>query len=344
MPVSTSPSSTELQVIAVTEARRFPAFAKHVLDADPVRANLILPTLLKCYAAESKGHALEGHLWIVIHIGGNVKFIASCTKGYMGDYPLFIYTPIPSERLHPEYIWSSLTMIARTLLHSPTISRRRVYSVFAQEEVTKVFASIWTDITGISPESIPYYHAKISYATQESVARFNRSVNPIPNAVCEMRPAVPSDVDGIADLCFRFAKESEPFVLSWRAALEEARILVQCGQVWVYTATPPRGPTSIASIVAFTRNTEVAAAITKVYTHPEFRSLGCAERLVRRVCQHLLKTRRFIVLYVGLDNRAANVYQKVGFLGVGLNAQPAPGVDNWLEVGFDRNQVRLGHW
>ncbi|KAH9485671.1 hypothetical protein JR316_0002581 [Psilocybe cubensis] len=344
MPVSNSPYSTELQIVTVSEARRFPVFAKRVLDSDPVRANLILPTLLKCYAAESKGQVMNGHLWIVVHVAGAVYFIASCTRGYMGDYPLFIYTPIPSDQLIPHYIRPALTMIATTLFHSRLISPRRIYSVFAQETVTLTFASVWTEITGIAPESTPYYHAKISYATQDSVARSNRDVSPIRNAFCEMRPAVASDVVGIADLCFRFAKESEPFVLSWQAALEEARILVQCGQVWVYTATFPGRPTAIASIVATTRNTDVAAAITKVYTHPDFRSQGCAERLVRKVCFHLLQTKKYIVLYVGLDNRAANVYQKVGFLGIGQNAQPVPLVDNWLEIGFDRNQVKLGHW
>lgn len=208
MPVSTSPYSTELQIVAVSEARRFPVFAKRVLDSDPIRANLILPTLLKCYAAESKGQAMEGHLWIVVHVAGAVQFIASCTRGYMGDYPLFIYTPIPYERLVPNYIRPALTMIATTLLHSQIVSHRRIYSVFAQETVTLTFASIWTEITGIAPEPTPYYHAKISYATQDSVARFNRDVNPVKGAICEMRPAVASDVVGIADLCFRFAKES----------------------------------------------------------------------------------------------------------------------------------------
>lgn len=50
-----------------------------------------------------------------------------------------------------------------------------------------------------------------------------------------------------------------------------------------------------------------------------------------------------IVLYVGISNTAMRVYDKVGFVGLD-NEIRTDGVDNWLEVGFDRRQVDLGHW
>jgi predicted GNAT family acetyltransferase len=34
-----------------------------------------------------------------------------------------------------------------------------------------------------------------------------------------------------------------------------------------------------------TRENHPVSAITKVYTRPEWRNLGCAERLVRHVCK-----------------------------------------------------------
>lgn len=75
--------------------------------------------------------------------------------------------------------------------------------------------------------------------------------------------------------------------------------------VWVYTTTMG-GQTRISSIAAFTRNSDRVATITKVgpifnnnrphlltslplfyiqvYTHPQFRGQGIAEKLVRHVC------------------------------------------------------------
>lgn len=51
-----------------------------------------------------------------------------------------------------------------------------------------------------------------------------------------------------------------------------------------------------------------------------------------------------VVLYVGNGNPAANVYGRVGFLGIGKGALPAEGVDPWVEFGFDQKYVELGHW
>jgi len=120
----------------------------------------------------------------------------------------------------------------------------------------------------------------------------------------------------------------------------------------------------ICSIVATTRKSENVTAITKVYTNPLYRSRGCAERLVRRVCQQcvsfptififivdwadgmpsaLLKERKdSVVLFVAHDNlAAAKVYDRVGFQG--LCGKPrVGGVDPWLEVGFQ--DTKLGHW
>lgn len=50
------------------------------------------------------------------------------------------------------------------------------------------------------------------------------------------------------------------------------------------------------------------------------------------------------MLYVGLNNHAAIVYQRVGFFGIGQNVQPVKGVENYLELGFDHRRVNLGHW
>lgn len=93
-----------------------------------------------------------------------------------------------------------------------------------------------------------------------------------------------------------------------------------------------------------TRNTDNVATITKVYTLLEHRGHGYAETLVRHVTKEYLKTRQVVILYVGHDNPAANVYRRVGYVGLGKESVQVKGVDRWMEVGFDQNKVVLGHW
>jgi ribosomal protein S18 acetylase RimI-like enzyme len=59
----------------------------------------------------------------------------------------------------------------------------------------------------------------------------------------------------------------------------------------------------------------------------------------------LLKTKEAVVLYVAHDNQAAaKVYHRVGFVGLDGKDYSAEGVEPWLEIGFDRDVVELGHW
>jgi hypothetical protein len=51
-----------------------------------------------------------------------------------------------------------------------------------------------------------------------------------------------------------------------------------------------------------------------------------------------------IVLFVGNDNPAAKVYNRVGFVGLDKNKPAVEGVERWLEIGFDRRRVQQGHW
>lgn len=53
-----------------------------------------------------------------------------------------------------------------------------------------------------------------------------------------------------------------------------------------------------------------------------------------------------VVLYVGNENPARHVYDKVGFVGLGssTSGQSFKLVEDWLELGFDQNKIELGHW
>lgn len=69
-------------------------------------------------------------------------------------------------------------------------------------------------------------------------------------------------------------------------ATREGLYLIQNELVWVHEIQQgDQGLPEIACIVAFTRNTEKVATISKVVTSQKFRRRGCAERLVNRVCK-----------------------------------------------------------
>jgi predicted GNAT family acetyltransferase len=65
----------------------------------------------------------------------------------------------------------------------------------------------------------------------------------------------------------------------------EAQLIVRKRQCWIHRINQPGEPSRIACIVVVGRDSGRVAAINKVFTHPDFRSMGCAERLVRRVCK-----------------------------------------------------------
>jgi len=107
--------------------------------------------------------------------------------------------------------------------------------------------------------------------------------------------------------------------------------------VWVYEAMG-----KIASICAVGRDSQKVAAITKVHTTSAWRKNGFAEHLLRHVTKMLFASgKERVVLYVGYDNRAMRVYDKVGFVGL-FEPEKPDGVEDVLEVGF--TGADRGHW
>ncbi|KAL6310123.1 hypothetical protein BKA93DRAFT_821181 [Sparassis latifolia] len=271
-----------------------------------------------------------------------MDLVLSCAQGPLGAYPVFIFTPIPYRQIQKDYIMPRLLGMVSALQES--VPPERVFSVFAPEYIAESFASIWTQRTGIRLDvDCEYYAAKFTFCTRKSFRP--RRATLLPNLSYQLRPAIEADIPNVVPLCYGFAVASEPFVLNLEGAEREAALLVRNGQLWVHEICAPGQPAEIASIVAVTRTSDTVAAITKVYTNPRWRQRGCAERLTRRVCEHFLKTKDSVVLYVAHNNpAAAKVYHRVGFVGLGPESEPAEGADSWLELGFDRNMVTLGHW
>jgi len=123
----------------------------------------------------------------------------------MGSYPVFIMSTLPFDRLTEDYIRPCIEMLAQALKDAVPV--QRVYSIFSPEPISRVFADAWSKLTGIeSLTSDPYYAANITFCTRLSFV--NRSSSIHPSLTYEIRPAVPNDINDIADSCFGFAAES----------------------------------------------------------------------------------------------------------------------------------------
>lgn len=324
-------------------ASSIPVDVWSALESCPCNSNVILPHLLKCRQKEQNGSPTpENQFWIVCSSYNpqpTVEFILAVTTNDISTYPIFITTTCAYSELTPEFLQPRIKKLAQAL--KDVVHRRRVYSVFSAEPITIAFCEEWSKLTGVRYDRTPYYHANITFCSSKSFV--NRSLTIHPDNTFELRPARVDDLFKVAELCKGFSIEGEPFVLTDEAALEEARLLIQNKQVWVHAVR--RGNSQdeeIASIAAFTRSSDTVSTITKVYTNPKWRSQGCAERLVRRVCKDLLMSKEFVALYVAHSNpAAAKVYRRVGFVGLD---KPVEGVDSWMEIGFDRSQVSLGYW
>ncbi|KAG7091256.1 hypothetical protein E1B28_010305 [Marasmius oreades] len=336
MPALTTAINSSFGLNAYTKASKVPRNVRDALSRHPIDSNCILPALLKALDVERLSRSPpSGQLWIVCQSAFGIELVVSCTNNPLGEYPIFITSlyQLPNAALR-----SRIQEIAKLLLR--ITGSRRVYSVFAPDSIADMFSEAWSGLTRIQAYPKPYYAAKLSYCTRDTLNDYDNAPN------YYLRPAQDSDLNDVARLCHGFADDSAPFFLSEEGAYLEAEHLIQTKQVWVHAASNGR-QTAIASIVAFTRNSETNATITKVFTNPDFRGQGCAKRLVRRVCEHLLfKTgKSSVALFVAHDNApASRVYHNVGFVGLDGTERDSRQAPSWKEIGFDRKKVELGHW
>lgn len=207
MPV---PSHLSQPVISIfSRASDFPEEVWGALESNGNDANVILPQAYKALAVETSGQLVGNYLWIACSSNGIVDFVLSCTPGEMGEYPVFICATLPFDRLTDAYLHPRIELLAKRL-KAELPSLRRVYSVYAPDPVSKLFAEEWTRITGIAHYSKPYYAAKITFCTRRSFV--NRQTSVHPSLTYDLRPAVDSDIPAIAPLCHGFASESVSFL------------------------------------------------------------------------------------------------------------------------------------
>ncbi|KAJ3564575.1 hypothetical protein NP233_g8204 [Leucocoprinus birnbaumii] len=311
--------------------------------------NILVPHMAIACAREINGTLGRDNLWITCSSGvedGVPDFILSCAEDSRGNkLPIFIATPRSVTLTeNADYLLPRLQALIQALVAE--VNTARVFSVFAQALITRAFAQLWTEKTGIACEPDPYYSATYARCTRKTFR--NRQFTVLGDTTYELRLAAEKDLEPLTDLGYDFALTSPPFEITREQALEEMRSLIAQKRIWVHTINRPGAQEEIASLVAVTRETVNVSAITKVYTNPRWRGKRCAERLVRHVTKILLSkpNKESVVLYVGHNNPARKVYQRVGFTGPGGEAlcDDPTNAGHWLEIGFDRTRVELGLW
>ena len=195
-------------------AAQLPELVWDTFRAHPCDANIMYPHAEKSRERERLGESADG-LWITCTTSNPfatpiIDFVLSCTEGPLGSYPIFLFTTIPKSEQHSEYCLRRIRHIVRRLAR--LVPPERIFSVFAPDQVTSVFASMWTEETGIRIDSDPvYYAAKISYCTKQSLR--NKGYTLLPGVEYNLRLARDQDIAACAELCYGFAKESVS--LSW---------------------------------------------------------------------------------------------------------------------------------
>ncbi|KAG6841780.1 hypothetical protein C0991_007109 [Blastosporella zonata] len=274
--LSRVPSPT---IAVFRSARSLPQNVWNAFKFNPRDYNIIYSHALK--ALHDSHESTDEQVWIVCTTGDSLDFVLSCTNHAMGTYPIFITAVHPTSDLTFQFVIPRVHILARALHES--VGVERVYSVFAIDMVSRTFADTWSKMTEIGVYVEPYYAAKFTFCTRHSLKA--RQFTVFPGLSYELRLAVPADTLSVAKLCHGFAAEAKPFVLTIEQAVKEAMLLISNNQLWVHTIQVGDRSPEIASIVAVTRESASIAAITKVFTNPDWRSRRCAERLVRKVTQ-----------------------------------------------------------
>ncbi|CAE6458564.1 unnamed protein product [Rhizoctonia solani] len=270
-------------------------------------------------------------------VQSSLDFVFALNDNALGGYPLFIWSSHPSCDLTPAFVGQRIQLAAVQLYKS--VPSQRIFSVFGLVPVVCAFRSVWTHISGHNPEPVPFYSVKLSYCT-------NLTLKPAPSPLSysdSIRLAEMKDLDQVAALCHGLARDSIYFALQDDQSSTEAFELIRDKRAWVYQTYDTHDRPRIASMVCSSRSSRSVAAITNVYTAPEFRGSQFAKRLVHWVTQHLLHNegKDTIVVYVSHGDPVEKVYHQVGYTG--LCGAPRPElVEDWLEIGF-QNTTR-GHW
>lgn len=218
MAILTLPSSPIMSSVpscrahAYNHASDLPAEFWGALMQNEAAANTILPFAKK--ALDFPREDGNDQLWIILYddTGDNVEFVLSCTKGPLGNYPIFVFTSKSSAQLTLEEqqgkdIASSLSQLVLCLLKQ--VPLQRVFSVFSIAKVAEKFARIFEEhARGVAD---PYYDATFTFCTRETLNKSSVSFSPPSESediLIALRRADISHLEGIKALCKGFSYTS----------------------------------------------------------------------------------------------------------------------------------------
>ncbi|EJD03786.1 uncharacterized protein FOMMEDRAFT_133168 [Fomitiporia mediterranea MF3/22] len=251
-----------------------------------------------------------------------LQLVLSCLSWSLGDYPIFLWSSDAPGETTDDKLAPRLELLQDAL--QSIVDRRRVFSVFGRTDLVTAFKRCWTSNTGATDEPKPFYTALMTYCTRETFKPSQR----IQLERGTIRKAAFTDIDAIGVLCKEFADASIYFPLTSDGGKKEAQWLIERNIIWLYETAG-----KVVSICAASRQSDRVAVLTKVYTTPEWRRRGFAEALVRVVTDEMLKTKQYAALYVGVENAAQHIYDRVGYVGLCGKVRPAF-VEDVLEIGF----------
>jgi len=171
--------------------------------------NVVLPTLEKTiHTSQQSGRGPRGHLWVWIQAGNRVLAVAALSDTYMDTkYPLFIVSSRDGAGCDVATLELAKTLVSLSVPTSPStqpvVSMSRIFSVFAEARTSKMFATRWQQLTGISILRDPYYRAWLSTVTAETLTtRFSQL-----GSDYWIGPANTEDVVELGHHCYEFASE-----------------------------------------------------------------------------------------------------------------------------------------
>ena len=170
-------------------------------------ANVMYPHALKAASIEG-GTDLQ--FWITCSTFSNAStkpsldLVLSCTHGPIGSYPLFIFSSSPADMVNDQSLYPRIDVLINTLLQ--VVPTSRVFSIFAPEPVARVFVELWTRYTGIRSYPDPYYAAKLTFCTSETL--MFRHLSDFRDTIYTPRLAREDDLRIVAELCQGFASTS----------------------------------------------------------------------------------------------------------------------------------------
>jgi uncharacterized protein len=202
----------------------------------------------------------------------------------------------PPHRAIVSYFAGGVDAVASQLVNSIAVVDPAVPGVVGDRQIADPFAQLWCSHSGRS----------VSDSMAQRIYTLTDLIKPQPARGC-FRPATVDDADTAAAWAAAFNAEAvgEPPSANLR---ERTIDRIRSGYLFLWDDD---GPVSMA---ASTRPTAGGISIGAVYTPPEHRGRGYATSCVASLCEQLLLTCEFCVLYTDLSNPTSNaIYKAIGF-------------------------------